>query len=140
MPDTAPMGTPERAQRARPHIFVVDGVPAFLHLMRDQLQDEDYNVTTTNFVPATFEQIASAQPDVLVVDLALGRRAGWDLLEALHADAATAGLPVIVVSTEPEHLDRALALAGRYGTVGLLGKPFVLEELLDLIDTALKRA
>ena len=108
--------------------------------MRDLLQGEDYNVTTTNFVPATFEQIAAAQPDVLVVDLALGRRAGWDLLEALHADAATAGLPVIVVSTVPAHLDRARALAARYGTVGLLGKPFALDELLALLDAALTRA
>ena len=139
MPDTAPMGTSERTQRDRPHVFVVNGAPAFLNLMRDLLQDEAYNVTTTNFVPATFAQIAAAQPDALVIDLAVRRRAGWDLLEALHADAATAGLPVIAVSTEPEHLDRALALAGRYGTVGLLGKPFALDKLLDLIDTALDR-
>ncbi len=139
MLDTTPLGTPERAQRARPHIFVVDGVPAFLNLMRELLQDEDYNVTTTNFVPATFAQIAAARPDVLIVDLAMGQWAGWDLLEALHSAAATAGIPVIVVSTEADYLDHARALAARYGALVLLGKPFALEELLALIAAALKR-
>ena len=140
MPDTTSIGRPERAQRARPHIFVVNGTSAFLNLMRDLLQDEDYNVTTTNFVPATFAQIAAARPDVLIVDLAMGQWAGWDLLEALHADAATAGLPVIVVSTEDDYLEHAHALAARYGALVLLGKPFALEEMLALIAAALKRA
>ena len=137
MSNSIPMGRSERTQRARTHVFVVNGAPDFLNMMRDLLQGEDYNVTTTNFVPATFAQIAAAQPDVLVIDLVVGQRAGWDLLAALHADAATAGLPVIVVSTTPDELARAQALAARYGTVGLLGKPFVLEELLALVDTAL---
>ena len=137
MPDTAPMGAPERRQRARPHIFVVNGSPVFLNMMRDLLQGETYNVTTTNFVPATFAQIAAAQPDLLVVDLAVGRWSGWDLLEALHADAATAGLRVIAASTAPEHLARAEALAARYGTVGLLRKPFDLDELLAIVAAAL---
>ena len=112
---------------------------AILNLMRDLLQEADYNVTTTNFVPATFAQIAVAQPDVLIVDLAMGHSAGWDLLEALHAAAATAGLPVIVVSTEADYLEHARALAARYGALVLLGKPFALDEMLALIAAALKR-
>ena len=46
-------------QESRKHIFVVNGTPAFLNLMRDLLQDERYNVTTTNFVPRSYEQIAA---------------------------------------------------------------------------------
>ena len=38
-------------QESRRHIFVINGASAFLNLMRDLLQDERYNVTTTNFVP-----------------------------------------------------------------------------------------
>lgn len=137
MPSTAPMGDAERDQRARPHIFVVNGAPEFLNLMRDLLQEETYNVTTTNFVPVTFAQIAEARPDLLIINLALGQRAGWDLLEALHADAATAGIPVLVASTQSDHLERARQQAVRYGAVGLLGKPFVLDNLLALVAAAL---
>jgi DNA-binding response OmpR family regulator len=139
MPNTIPMGRDERHQRARPHIFVVNGDPEFLNLMREILQDEGYNVTTTNYVPTTFEQAVSAEPDVLILDLALGQRAGWDLLEALPADAATTGIPVIVVSTLPGHLERAREEAARYPAFGMLDKPFNLVDLLGLVDAALAR-
>jgi DNA-binding response OmpR family regulator len=139
MPNIVLMGQPERGQRAAPHIFVVNGEPEFLNLMREILQDEEYNVTTTNFVPSTFAQVAAAGPDALIVDLAVGQRAGWDLLEALRADAATAGIPVLLVSTTPGHLERARELAARYPAFGMLDKPFALADLLALLDAALAR-
>src|SRR5690554_1063582 len=94
-------------QEHRKHIFVVNGAPEFLNLMRDVFQEERYNVTTTNFVPRSFDQIAALQPDALIVDIVAGQQAGWDLLERLHAEAATTGIPVIVVSTNPQLLEKA---------------------------------
>src|SRR5687768_2343033 len=78
--------TPE--QRQRQHIFVVNGSADFLDVVRDLLQDEQYNVTTTNFVPQTFEQIETARPSLLIVDLIHGEMAGWDLLAELRREAA----------------------------------------------------
>lgn len=40
----------ERTQMARQHVFVVNGAPACLDVMRDILQEERYNVTNTNFM------------------------------------------------------------------------------------------
>ncbi len=91
----------------RQHVFVINSSPEFLDLMRDLLQDERYNVTTTNFVPKTFEQVETVRPDVLVIDVAVGQRAGWDLLDRLHREASTNGIPVLVVSTDPRLLERA---------------------------------
>jgi len=127
----------ERHQLTRPHILVVNGESSFLNLMRDLLQDEEYNVTTTNFVPETLEQVIALNPGVLIIDLAVGKRSGWDLLERLHATAATAGIPVIVVSTQPAYLTQAREQVARYGAVGLLSKPFNLEDMLSLIEVAL---
>ena len=93
-----------------------------------------YNVTTTNFVPRTFDQIASLQPDLLVVDVVVGQQAGWDLLERLHAEASTNRIPVIVVSTTPQLLERAKEQAERYAGSHLLTKPFDFEDLLGMIQ------
>jgi len=73
--------TPEQMQRQ--HIFVVNGSVDFLDVVRDLLQDENYNVTTTNFIPNTFKQIETARPSLLIVDLIHGEMAGWDLLASL---------------------------------------------------------
>jgi DNA-binding response OmpR family regulator len=125
----------EHRQSARKHVFAVNGSPAFLGVVRELLQDERYNVTTTNYVPHTFDQIAALAPDLLVVDLAAGHRSGWRLLERLHAAAATRRIPVLVTSTDPHLLAEAEALAARYGGDRFLVKPFGLDVLLEAVRT-----
>ncbi len=133
-------GQAEQSQMGRQHVFVVNGSPDFLNLMRELLQDERYNVTTTNFVPQTFDQVAALQPSVLVVDLEIGVRAGWDLLAAQRDGGLTRGIPVIVVSTDPDLLERAEREQVVGDTRRSVVKPFDLDEILaairDLIGVA----
>src|SRR5215216_927749 len=100
----------ERRQERRKHIFAINGSPDFLNIVRDLFQEEDYNVTTTNFVPNSFAQI-----------------------QALHAEAETNDIPVLVLSTSPRLLERAREQAERYGNHRYLDKPFDLEALLTNI-------
>jgi DNA-binding response OmpR family regulator len=131
--EQAPMGEAERAQGGRKHLFAINGEPDFLDLIRLLFQRAEYNVTTTNFVPATFDQIAALDPDLLLVDLAWGERAGWDLLERLNAEARTRGIPVVVLSTSPDYLARVRADPARYGGDAVLAKPFEADDLLRVV-------
>ncbi len=121
----------------RPHIFVVNGSPEFLEVVRLLLLDEHYHVTATNVVPETFDQIAVLQPAVLVIDLAVRRQAGWDLLARLHAEAATRQIPVLVTSTDARLLERAQVDFARYGGQAFLAAPMDLEDLLADIQSLL---
>jgi twitching motility two-component system response regulator PilH len=123
----------DRSQEHRKHIFAINGSPDFLNVIRDLFQDKDYNVTTTNFVPSSFEQIAALDPDALIVDIVVGQRAGWELLERLNEEAATTGIPVLIVSTDPRLLERAKDQAARYGNHRYLIKPFGVDEILEQI-------
>jgi DNA-binding response OmpR family regulator len=96
----------DRSQKGRKHVFAINGSPDFLNLIRDLFQEEGYNVTT-NYVPTSFEQIETAHSDALIVDIVVGREAGWELLEQWGAATNTAGIPVLVVSTDPQLLTRA---------------------------------
>jgi CheY-like chemotaxis protein len=124
--------TPEQMQRQ--HIFVVNGSPDFLDVVRDLLQDEDYNVTTTNFVPRTFQQIETARPSLLIVDLIHGEMAGWDLLAELRHEAATRDIPVILVSTSERLLEKAEVERVIWGGDRYFLKPFSLDALLQAIQ------
>lgn len=130
----------DRTQEGRKHIFVINGAPEFLNLMRDVFQDQRFNVTTTNFVPNSFDQIAALQPDALIVDIVVGQQAGWELLERLHAGVTTTGIPVIVVSTSPRLLEEARDQAARFGTHRYLVKPFDLDALMSMIEEMIGRA
>jgi CheY-like chemotaxis protein len=123
----------DRSQEGRKHIFAINGSVDFLNIVRELFQEEAYNVTTTNFVPNSFAQIQALQPDALIIDLAVGQSAGWELLEQLNESAATTGIPVLVLSTSPQLLQKAHEQAERYGTHRYLDKPFDLDALLDNI-------
>ena len=51
----------------------------------------------------------------------------------MHAGAATTGIPVLVLSTNPRLLERAREQAERYGNHRYLDKPFEVEALLTNI-------
>jgi two-component system nitrogen regulation response regulator NtrX len=121
-------------QAQRRHVFAINASPEFLNIVRELFQEEGYNVTTTNFAPNSFAQIEALQPDALIVDVAFGQEAGWELLEQLAADADTAGIPALIVSTDPRLLARAEAHAARYGTHRFLAKPLDLEAMLEAIQ------
>jgi DNA-binding response OmpR family regulator len=127
------MDEAERCQRQRQHIFVVNGASEFLDIVRELLESEEYNVTTTNFVPQTFDVIVALDPSLVILDLAIHVRAGWELLEQLHNAVVTNTIPVIVVSTVPEYLERVQADGARYGAQRFLGKPFDIDDLLGAV-------
>ena len=121
-------------RKRRPHVFAINASPDFLNIVRELFQEEGYNVTTTNFAPNSFTQIEALKPDALIIDIAIGQDAGWDLLEQLDADADTAGIPVLVVSTDPKLLARAEEQAARYGKHRFLAKPLDLDAMLQAIQ------
>ncbi len=123
----------EARQMRRQHIFCVNGYAEFLDFVRVLFQQEDYNVTTTNFVPNTFAQIEALQPSVLIIDLEVGRRAGFELLEHLQAEASTRDIPVMVVSTDRDLLEEARIDPTRYGGQVFLAKPFDIDDLLNAV-------
>jgi DNA-binding response OmpR family regulator len=129
----------DRSQEQRKHIFAINASPDFLNVIRDVFQEEDNNVTT-NFVPNSFEQIAALDPDALIVDIVVGHRAGWGLLEQTKPEAATTGIPLLIVSTNPRLLERAQEQAARYGKNRYLIKPFGLEEILTHIRAMIGEA
>ena len=84
-------------------------------------------------MPNSFEQIEALQPDALIIDVAIGQEAGWDLLEQLNADADTRAIPVLIVSTDPRLLAYAQSQAERFGSHRFLSKPLNLDDMLQIV-------
>jgi CheY-like chemotaxis protein len=123
----------EQRQMTHKHVCAVSGAPEFLDLVRDLLQDEHYHVTTTAYLPRTFDQIAALHPHVLLLDLAPAHEAGWNLLDQQQEATSTHEIPVIVTSTDPLLLERA-EQALRHGRQRFLPKPFDIDDLLEAVQ------
>ena len=130
----------ERRQEERKHVYAINGAPEFLNIVRELFQDEQYNVTTTNFVPRSFAQIEALKPDALIIDIAIGEQAGWELLKQLGADADTAGIPALILSTDPRFLARAETHAAQYGNHRFLAKPLDLEAMLQAVQEMIRES
>jgi len=121
----------DHQQTPRKHVFAVNSSPDFLLIVRELLEGEGYAVITNDFTPNVFTQIVMRQPDALIVDVAPGEAAGWDLLRRLHTEAATTGVPLLVTSTSPALLEQAHEQAAWYGTKrSFLTKPMDFDNLL----------
>ena len=121
----------DRRHTPRKHVFAVNSSPDFLLIVRELLADEGYAVTTSTFEPNVFTRIVMRQPDALIVDVAPGETAGWDLLRRLHLETNTCEIPVLVTSTGPALLEQVREEAAWYGTNRcFLTKPLNLDELL----------
>ena len=70
-------------------------------------------------------------PDVVVLDVMLPERSGYDILADLRADPATAAVPVLMLTARGQETERAMAL--RIGADRFMTKPFSNAEMLDTV-------
>lgn len=78
----------------------------------------------------------SAQPDLILMDLSLPEVDGWEATRRLKADATTAHIPLIVLSSHAMAGDREKALAT--GCDDFDTKPVDFQRLLAKIATLLQ--
>jgi DNA-binding NarL/FixJ family response regulator len=83
--------------------LIVDDSPRFLDAARGLLERQGITVVgvASNSAEA-LQQARELQPDVTLVDIDLGGESGLELARHLHDQAATAALPVILISTHAE--------------------------------------
>ena len=87
------MESREQTQMDRQHIFAINGTPKSLDILRELLQGERYNVTMTNFLPNTFDQIAALDPALLIIDRPSGAGPDGTFLSAWPTRPGQTGFP-----------------------------------------------
>ncbi len=78
------------------------------------------------------EEVERVTPDMLVLDVMLPGRSGFDILRDLRVRADTAQLPVLMLTAKGQAKDREQAMA--LGASAFLTKPFSNTELLEVIE------
>ena len=79
----------------------------------------------------------AALPDLLLLDLMLRARSGFDVLRDWKADRAARGVPIIIISARGAERDKVRGL--ELGAEDYITKPFGVRELQARVQTALRR-
>lgn len=125
--------SPDGRQR---HVVVVNDTQEILDLFREILEDEGYRVTLYSYAFRDVSEIEAHDPDLIILDFMIGGEDyGWQLLQKMKMNRATASIPVIVC-TAAVSLVRDLEGHLKEKRVGVVVKPFDIDDLLREIEVA----
>ena len=122
-------------------ILVVNDTEEILELFRQILHDEaGYDVSLYSYQPHVLDDVKEMNPDLIISDHVFGEeKSGWQFIQRLKMDRETMHIPVIVCSGAVKDLkDIEGYLASK--NIGVLYKPFDIDELLDLVERKLMEA
>ena len=125
---------------ARPRISVINDNADFLELMSAILdEDAGYDVTVFNGEATAIDDIAAADPALIIVDLLLGGASGWEIVTLARADDRLAGVPIVICSADVIALRDRTDELEHIGNVHMLAKPFGLDEVTGLVERLVGR-
>jgi CheY-like chemotaxis protein len=105
----------EGVAEREPTVLVVDDEPEAAELIRDTLSAEGFRTVVAHHGGQAIESIARKRPDLIVLDLMMPEMSGFEVLESLGRDPATATIPVLVLTARGDapDVDRRIAVGPR---------------------------
>jgi two-component system alkaline phosphatase synthesis response regulator PhoP len=133
-----PAVSPHGADADRRLILVVEDERDISDLVRFNLEQEGFLVTVAEDGEAALEAVRRERPSLLILDLMLPGLPGLDVCRRLRNDAATAQLPIVVLTAKAAEADRVIGL--EMGADDYITKPFSPRELVARVRAVLRRA
>jgi len=118
-------------------ILIIDDEPDVADLVAMNLKSEGYKVWTADNGESGLAKARAESPNLIVLDLMLPKMSGLEVCKALKRDAATAKIPIIMLTAKTDEVDRIVGL--ELGADDYVTKPFSPRELLLRIQSVLRR-
>lgn len=116
-------------------IMVIDDEPSVLESFKMILKIKDYDVTTFPDGPSALAQLEKDKFDLAFIDYKLPGMDGLEVLKKIkEIDPNVEVIIVTAYATESSHAN-AITL----GALEYLRKPFLMEEIYELVDRGLRR-
>ena len=117
--------------RLRPLIVVADDEPDALRLVKLCLTRADFSVVTAEDGEEALALIGAHAPDACVLDVAMPRVGGLEVVRRVRAHPPTAGLPIVLLTAAARLTDQASGEEA--GADAYLTKPFSPAELVETV-------
>ncbi len=122
---------------AKGRILVIDDEADLIELVRYNLEQEGFQVTSASDGEAGLNIALREMPDLALVDLMLPGMDGLEVCRSLRADNRTASIPVIILTAKSAESDRVVGL--ELGADDYVVKPFSPRELAARVKAVLRR-
>ena len=109
-------------------ILVVDDSPTHRQLITKPLKDYGYQIVVAKDGEEALEKVNYERPDLIVLDVIMPKKNGFQVCRQLKAAATTKDIKIIILTSKDQVSDRFWGL--RQGADEYLTKPFDDQELL----------
>lgn len=116
---------------ALPLVLIADDDADILSLVRAVLERAGNEVISVGDGAQALASVNERKPDLAVLDISMPELDGLEVLRRLRADAATSGLPVVLLSARAQEAD--VKLGFELGASAYVKKPFSPRELADRV-------
>lgn len=126
----------DRTQKERYKLFILDDESSTLEVL-ERLFKDDYDVILWDKAEGVVDEVKKQSPDLVLLDINLPGKDGFDVLNDLKSDLQTRALPVIFISGMA---DEDTVIKGLKTTAeDYIRKPFMLEEVKLRVEKVIDR-
>ncbi len=118
-------------------ILIADDDLQVVELVQAYLEKEGFAVVIAADGGTALERVERDRPDLVVLDIMLPKLDGWAVCRRIREDEATRHLPIVMLTSRGDEMDRVLGL--ELGADDYVTKPFSPRELVARIKAVLRR-
>jgi DNA-binding response OmpR family regulator len=119
-------------------ILVVDDDRDIVRLVRSYLEKAGYEILTAYDGETALRVLQAEKPQLLILDLMLPDRDGWDVARAVRSDPQLGRTPIIMLTARVEDDDKIVGL--EIGADDYITKPFNPREVVARVRAVLRRS
>lgn len=123
-------------QRRVPKILIVDDNRDNAFLLKELLSRYDYEIATSHNAEEASQEIRANPPDLILLDVVMPGRSGYELCQELKSNAETRLIPIVLITGLTDREDKIRGI--EVGADDFLNKPIFPEELFARVKSLLK--
>lgn len=119
-------------------ILIAEDEPSIIEALDFVLKRAGWSVNTVTEGDEILDAVRRQNPRMLLLDVMLPKRSGFEVLKQIRADKATASLPVLVLTAKGQQQDRRIA--EELGADAFITKPYSNAEVVSTVRALLNGA
>ena len=112
-------------------VLIAEDEPSILESLDFIMRRAGWTISAVTDGEAALEAVRRLKPRVLVLDVMLPKRSGFEVLKQIRADAETHALPVLILTAKGQQQDRRIA--EEFGADVFVTKPYANAEVVGAV-------
>lgn len=119
-------------------VLIAEDEPSIVKSLDFILRRAGWSIETISDGDAVIGAVRRTRPQVVVLDVMLPRRSGFDVLKQMRADALLKDIPVLILTAKGQAQDRRTA--EELGADRFVTKPYANAEVVGAVRELMQRA